>query len=112
MRESGKIPEQSEEERNQPVALTLEQARSNLQEAEETIGRVDNLLNEGIIYPRNDAELAAVVGISMAQLGKVREYIITGRVSLDLGNCPNCHGWGRWDDCECGECHGTGNLPD
>jgi hypothetical protein len=90
--------------------VLLERTRRSIAEAEECIERVDNLLDRGLVSPRNDRELAMIVGISVDQLGKVREYITTGRVSLNLGNCPRCDGWGGWDDHRCGGCRGTGNC--
>lgn len=91
------------------MALTLDRARENLREVGTTLTRIDAILEGGIVQPRNDLELACVVGITVHQLSKVREYITTGQVSLDLGTCRHCGGWGRWDDTPCGDCDGSGD---
>jgi hypothetical protein len=89
--------------------LTLEQARTNIIETEKSLRVVDRVLDLGEIHPKNDLEVATAIGITIDQLGKVREYIITGRISLGLGNCKVCRGWGGWDDIPCGACKGSGN---
>ena len=101
--------ERSEEEGR--ITLVLTQAKENLEETAGLLERIDVFLETGYLAPKTDLELARAIGITLEQLGKVREYIITGRVCLDLGNCPLCSGWGRWDDILCGRCNGSGTIP-
>jgi hypothetical protein len=90
----------------------LTRAAHGLVQAEQTLERADRVLRPGVIRPRTDAELAAVVGIATSSLQQVIEYIRTGEVDLGLGDCPDCRGWGRLgDDIWCGRCEGTGAAP-
>jgi hypothetical protein len=102
------VPDSMRKEGN--IIMNLTRARSNIRETEEALEKIDGFLEHGILAPRDDIAVARAVGITIDQLGKVREYIITGRVSLDLGDCSRCQGWGRWDDIVCGGCGGTGSA--
>lgn len=86
----------------------LTRAAHRIHEAELTLESVDRVLRPGVIRPKNDAELAAVVGIATSRLQQVVHYIETGEVDLGLGDCPRCGGWGGWDDIPCGSCDGSG----
>lgn len=89
----------------------LTQAAVAIGLSERAIESADRVLRPGILRPRRDTEVAAIVGIARWQLDQVVELIKTGEINLGLGNCGHCQGYGRFgDDVWCGACNGTGSI--
>lgn len=95
--------------------VTLEReltiAAVGIRETERFIEEVDRILRPGVIRPRNDAEVAQALGMTVTQVEGICRYLQDGVIDLGLGNCPECRGWGRFgDDIFCGGCKGTGDI--
>lgn len=97
------------------MVATLEReltiAAIGIREAERFIEQADRILRPGVIRPRNDAEVAQVLGMTISQVQGICRYLEEGVIDLGLGNCEECQGWGRFgDDIFCDVCKGTGSI--